>query len=89
VADRFQFGIRYDEYTTDKDAQGGTNGVKQKDSKIKTWTFGAHWIPLGHDKYKNVSVKLDWFKVQQDNRLVNGFLADSYNEFLLAAQVAF
>ena len=89
VANTFQFGIRYDEYTTDKDAQGGTNGVKQKDSKIRTWTFGAHWIPLGHDKYKNVSVKLDWFKVQQDNRLVNGFLADSYNEFLLAAQVAF
>jgi len=89
LIDRIQIGVRYDEYTTDKDAQSGENGVQQKDSKIKTWTFGVHYLPLGHDKYKNVSLKFDWFKVQQDNRLVNGVLADSYNEFVIAAQVAF
>ncbi|HQQ76566.1 MAG TPA: porin [Thermoanaerobaculia bacterium] len=89
VMDRFQLGGRYDIITTNLDAQDGTNGVTQKDSQIKTWTFGIHWLPLGHDKYKNVSLKLDYFIVQQDNRLVNGVLSDSYNQFLLAAQVAF
>ena len=89
IADLFQVGARYDVITNDKNAQDGENGVTQKDSRIKTWTLGLHWLPLGHDKYKNVSLKFDWFKVQQDNRLVNGALADSYNEFLVAAQVAF
>jgi hypothetical protein len=89
VADQFQVGARYDVITNDKDAQDGENGVKQKNSQIKTWAFGFHWLPLGHDKYKNVSLKLEWFKVQQDNRLVNGALSDSYNQFVLAAQAAF
>ena len=89
LADLFQIGARYDVITNDKDAQGGENGVTRKDSRIKTWTFGLHWLPLGHDKYKNVSLKLDYFKVQQDNRQVNGALSDSYNEFLVATQVAF
>lgn len=89
IANQIQVGVRYDTITNDKDAQNGENGVAQKASKIKTWTFGLHWLPLGHDKYKNVSLKLDYFKVQQDNRQVNGALSDSYNEFLIAAQVAF
>jgi hypothetical protein len=89
IANQIQIGARYDTITNDKDAQNGENGVKQKDSKIKTWTFGIHWLPLGHDKYKNVSLKADYFNVKQDGRNVNGKLADSYNEFLLAAQVAF
>ena len=84
-----QLGGRYDVITTNLDAQDGTNGVTQKDSQIKTWTFGVHWLPLGHDKYKNVSLKLDYFIVQQDNRVINGALSDSYNQFLVAAQVAF
>ena len=67
--DRFQLGGRYDVITTNIDAQDGGNGVTQKDSQIKTWTFGVHWLPLGHDKYKNVSLKLDYFIVQQDNRV--------------------
>ncbi|MEO8586552.1 MAG: porin [Acidobacteriota bacterium] len=89
LADMLQIGARYDVITNDKDAQGGENGVTQKDARIKTWTIGLHWLPLGHDKYKNVSLKLDYFIVQQDNRTINGALADSYNQFLLAAQVAF
>jgi hypothetical protein len=89
--DMIQAGARYDEITRDLNAQNGENGVTQSPTgtKIKTWTFGVHWIPLGHDRYKNVSLKLDWFKVQEDGRLVNGVLADSYNQFLVAAQVAF
>jgi hypothetical protein len=87
--DLFQVGARYDVITNDKDAQDGENGVARRDSQIKTWAFGLHWLPLGHDKYKNVSLKLEWFKVQQDNRLVNGALSDSYNQFVVAAQVAF
>jgi hypothetical protein len=89
IANQIQVGVRYDTITNDRDAQNGENGVAQKASKIKTWTFGLHWLPLGHDKYKNVSLKLDYFKVQQDNRQVNGALSDSYNEFLVATQVAF
>jgi hypothetical protein len=89
--DRIQVGARYDIITNDKDAQNGDNGVSKSatGTQIKTWTVGLHWLPLGHDKYKNVSVKLDYFNVQQDGRNVNGKLADSYNEFLVAAQVAF
>ena len=89
LMDRVQLGGRYDIITTNIDAQNGENGVTQKDSQIKTWTLGVHWLALGHDKYKNVSLKLDYFIVQQDNRTINGALADSYNQFLLAAQVAF
>jgi Phosphate-selective porin O and P len=91
IANVIQVGGRYDVITNDKDAQDGTNGVPKSatGTQIKTWTFGVHWLPLGHDKYKNVSLKLDYFKVQQDGRLVNGKLADSYSEFLVAAQVAF
>ena len=89
LVDRVQVGGRYDVITTNLDAQNGENGVTQKDSQIKTWTFGIHWLPLGHDKYKNVSLKLDYFNVQQDNRVINGALSDSYNQFLIAAQVAF
>jgi hypothetical protein len=89
IADSFQVGARYDVITNDLDAQDGENGVTQKDSRIKTLTFGLHWLPLGHDKYKNVSLKLDYFNVKQDNRTINGALSDSYNQFLLAAQVAF
>ena len=89
LMDMIQVGARYDVITLDKDAQDGEHGVTKKDSQIRTWTVGLHWIPLGHDKYKNVSLKLDYFNVQQDNRLVNGALADTYSQFLLAAQVAF
>ena len=89
LMDRVQLGGRYDIITTNLDAQDGTNGVTQKDSQIKTWTFGVHWLALGHDKYKNVSLKLDYFNVQQDNRVINGALSDSFNQFLVAAQVAF
>ena len=89
IADAVQIGGRYDILTTNLDAQDGTNGVTQKDSQIKTWTFGVHWIPCGHDRYKNLSLKLDYFIVQQDNRVINGALSDSYNQFALAAQVAF
>jgi len=89
LLDRVQVAGRYDIITTNLDAQDGTNGVTQKDSQIKTWTFGLHWLPLGHDRYKNVSLKLDYFNVQQDNRVVNGALSDSYNQFVVAAQVAF
>lgn len=89
IMNMIQVGGRYDVITLDKNAQDGENGVAQKDSKIKTWTFGVHWLPLGHDKYKNVSLKLDWFKVRQDGRLVSGVPGDSYSQFVLAAQVAF
>lgn len=84
-----QVGVRYDEITKDKDAQNGENGVAQANSKIKTFTAGVHLLPLGHDKYKNVSLKFDYFNVKEDGRKVNGVLSESYNEFLVAAQVAF
>lgn len=89
LMDRIQVGGRYDIITTNLDAQNGENGVSQKDSQIKTWTLGVHWLALGHERYRNVSLKADWFKVQQDGRTVNGALADRYNQFLIAAQIAF
>jgi hypothetical protein len=73
---QFQFAVRYDEFDANKDVDG---------NKTKMITGGFHYLIKG----KNLNLKLDYFNIKQDNRKVNGVLAESYNEFVLAAQVAF
>jgi hypothetical protein len=74
--DNLQLGVRYDWLNNNKDIP---------DSKTTMWTGGLHWLPKG----KNLNLKLEWYNVHQDGRKVNGVSAQSYNEFLLAAQAAF
>ena len=76
VEKQFQLAVRYDEFNANKDVDG---------NKTKTITGGFHYLIKG----KNINLKLDYFNIKQDNRKVNGVLAESYNEFVLAAQVAF
>ncbi len=76
VEKQFQLGLRYDEINNNKDADG---------NKIKTLTAGFHYLIKG----KNINLKLDYFNIKQDNRMVLGILAEKYTQFVLAAQVAF
>ena len=36
-----------------------------------------------------MNLKLDWFSVKEESRKVGAVLDESYNQFVLAAQVAF
>jgi predicted porin len=75
-AKQFQLGVRYDEINNNKDVDG---------NKIKTFTAGFHYLIKG----KNINLKLDYFNINQENRVVLGNLAEKYTQFVLAAQVAF
>lgn len=76
VAKQYQLAIRYDEIDTNKDVDG---------SKIKTITAGFHYLVKG----KNINLKADYLDIKQESRRVNGNLEESYNQFVLAAQVSF
>ena len=76
IEKQFQLGLRYDEINKNKDVDG---------NKIKTFTAGFHYLIKG----KNINLKLDYFNIKQDNRLVLGNLEEKYSQFVLAAQVAF
>jgi hypothetical protein len=73
---QFQLAVRYDEINKNKDVDG---------NKIKTFTAGLHYLVKG----KNINLKLDYFSIKQDGRVVLGSLAEKYSQFCLAAQVAF
>ena len=73
---QFQLGVRYDEFDANKDVDG---------NKTKTLTAGFHYLVKG----KNINLKADYFNIKVDNRKVNGVLDEAYNQFVLAAQVAF
>ena len=40
-------------------------------------------------KGKNVNLKAEWYGVDQEGRKVDGVLQETYDQFVLAAQVAF
>ncbi|MBK9091041.1 MAG: hypothetical protein IPL90_19195 [Holophagales bacterium] len=75
-ARQFQFGLRYDDYDANKDVDG---------NKTTAFTAGFHYLIKG----KNINLKADYESFKQDNRKVNGVLDESYNQFVLGAQVAF
>lgn len=74
---QYQIGARYDEYTKNTDVSPS--------NKIKTFTGGLHYLVKG----KNLNIKAEWYNVKEDNRVVNGVLNETYNQFVLAAQAAF
>lgn len=76
VAKLYRFGLRYEEYDPNTD-------VASDDLSIITGGF--HYMIKG----KNVNLKAEWYGVEQKGRKVNNVLDEKYNQFVLAAQVAF
>jgi len=76
IEKQFQLGVRYDVINKNKDLDG---------NKIKTFTAGLHYLVKG----KNINLKLDYFSIKQEGRVVLGSAAETYAQFCLAAQVAF
>ncbi|MFH7813509.1 hypothetical protein ACH0C8_16535, partial [Acetobacter lovaniensis] len=54
-------------------------------NQTKTFAAGVHYLAKG----KNINLKLDYLRIEQDGRKVNGAPAETYSEVVLAAQVAF
>jgi hypothetical protein len=75
-AKQFRLGLRYEEYDANKDVTG---------DKLSIVTGGFHYMIKG----KNVNLKGEWYGIRQEGRKVNGALDESYNQFVVAAQVAF
>ena len=40
-------------------------------------------------KGKNINLKAEWYGITQDDRKVNNVLDETYNQFVIGAQVAF
>jgi hypothetical protein len=75
-AKQFRLGVRYEEYDQNKDVAS---------DELAIVTGGFHYMIKG----KNVNLKGEWYGVEQKGRKVNGVLDEKYNQFVIAAQVAF
>ena len=75
-AKQFRLGLRYEEYDQNKDVTG---------DKLSIVTGGFHYMIKG----KNINLKGEWYGIKQEGRKVNNVLDESYNQFVVAAQVAF
>ncbi len=76
---QLQLGARYDTLNNNKDC---TVAAGCRTTMI---TGGVHYLVKG----KNLNLKLDYFNVKQEGRVLNGVSAETYNQFVLAAQAAF
>ncbi len=75
-AKQFRIGARYEIYDANKDVDG---------DKLTVITGGFHYMIKG----KNINLKAEWYGVEQEGRKVNNVLDEKYNQFVVAAQVAF
>lgn len=75
-AKQFRLGLRYEEYDQNKDVTG---------DKLSIVTGGFHYMIKG----KNINLKGEWYGIKQEGRKVNNVLDENYNQFVVAAQVAF
>ncbi|MBK6403613.1 MAG: porin [Holophagales bacterium] len=75
-AGKLRIGARYEEYDANKDVSG---------DRLTIVTAGFHYMIKG----KNVNLKAEWYGVDQEGRKVDGVLEETYNQFVLAAQIAF
>ncbi|KAA0254746.1 MAG: porin [Acidobacteria bacterium] len=75
-AGQFRLGVRYEEYDADEDVAGDILSIV---------TGGFHYMFKG----KNVNLKAEWYGVKQEGRKVDDVLDERYDQFVLAAQVAF
>lgn len=77
IANQYRLAVRYDVLDRNKDASAS--------SKTKTITGGFHWMIKG----KNANLKLEWYHVKDEGRRIADVLEESYDEVVLAAQIAF
>lgn len=75
-AKQFRVGLRYEEYDPNKDVDGDS---------LSILTGGFHYMIKG----RNINIKAEWYGVEQEGRKINNVLDESYNQFVIAAQVAF
>jgi hypothetical protein len=75
-AKQFRLGLRYEMYDANKDVTG---------DRLTVVTGGFHYMIKG----RNVNLKGEWYGIRQEGRKVNNVLDERYNQFVLAAQVAF
>jgi len=75
-ARQFRVGLRFEEYDQNTDVDN---------DMLRIVTAGFHYMIKG----KNVNLKADWMGIEQEGRKVNNVLDEKYNQFVLAAQVAF
>jgi hypothetical protein len=75
-ARQFRLGARYEVYDQNEDVSG---------DELTVVTGGLHYMING----KNMNLKAEWYGVDQEGRKVNGVLEERYDQFVLAAQVAF
>jgi len=75
-AKQFQVGVRYEEYDQNTDVDN---------DMLRIITGGFHYLIKG----KNINLKADWMGIEQEGRKVNNVLDEKYNQFVLAAQIAF
>ena len=73
---QLRLGARYEEYDQNTDVAG---------DELTIVTGGFHYMI----KDKNVNLKAEWYGIEQKGRKVNNVLDEKYNQFVLAAQVAF
>lgn len=75
-AKQFRIGARYEEYDPNTDVAN---------DELSIVTGGFHYMIKG----RNVNLKAEWYGVEQKGRKVNNVLDEKYNQFVIAAQVAF
>jgi len=75
-AGNLRIGARYEEYDANTHVSG---------DKLTVVTAGLHYMIKG----KKMNLKAEWYGVDQEGRKVSGVLEEAYNQFVLAAQVAF
>ncbi len=73
---KFRVGLRYDFIDVDKSNPDATSTI---------WTAGFAWLPKG----KNVNFKFEWYGIDEPLRKVGGQPDPRYNEYVIAAQLAF
>ncbi|HYN41302.1 MAG TPA: porin [Thermoanaerobaculia bacterium] len=75
-AKQFRLGARYEMYDQNADVPN---------DELSIITAGFHYMIKG----KNINLKAEWYGITQDGRKVNNVLDETYNQFVIGAQVAF
>ena len=75
-AKQFRLGARYEMYDQNADVDN---------DELSIITAGFHYMIKG----KNINLKAEWYGITQDGRKVNNVLDETYNQFVIGAQVAF
>ena len=75
-AKQFRLGARYEMYDQNADVAN---------DELSIITAGFHYMIKG----KNINLKAEWYGITQDGRKVNNVLDETYNQFVIGAQVAF